>query len=138
MPTQLHEAHLPQSGFGQIQDFTELRKCQKLVFRLYTPRHAQLSATSDEDAFFLAGAFENSAQPEPTFSYSDVVRHLDWTTRHDSNFISASFSFSWALWEAYKRRHLGVKHDLEIAVIDANAISACTPTDVLAHSSPEG
>ncbi|KAJ7675543.1 hypothetical protein B0H17DRAFT_864328, partial [Mycena rosella] len=62
--------------------------------------------------------------------YADVARHLDWTTRHTSPYVSTSFSLMWAVWEALRRYHFGVKHDVEIAVIDASAVAERATTAV--------
>ncbi|KAH8829224.1 hypothetical protein DL96DRAFT_1679663 [Flagelloscypha sp. PMI_526] len=140
------QQYLPQRGFGQIHDFAALAKAHKVLFRVYTPRSSHQAAVSDDDLFFVAGPSESdpsrpststSASPQAP-SYADVLRHLDWITRgNDSSCVSASFSFSWSLWEAYKRYHLGVKRDVHIAVIDAEQVSACTPTEVLSQCPPE-
>ena len=55
-------------------------------------------------------------------TYADLQRHLDWTTRSQSPYVTTSFSFFWALWEAVRRYRLGVKHDVEIAVVDARRL----------------
>ncbi|KAI5118651.1 hypothetical protein M0805_002571 [Coniferiporia weirii] len=73
---------------------------------------------------------ENTTATEPgpeetagaQMTYADLVRHLDWTTRAHSPYVTTSFSFFWALWEAVRRYRLGVKHDVEIAVIDARRL----------------
>ncbi|KAJ7437194.1 hypothetical protein B0H11DRAFT_2255543 [Mycena galericulata] len=116
--------YLPQYGFGPETEFKTLVEKNPFLFRLHTPR-----ASRDP---FTALPFEGSHTSDvrrqsldpPLATYSDVIRHMDWTTtRHTSPYISASFSFMWAIWEALRRYHFGVKHDVEIAVIDATAIS---------------
>ena len=63
-----------------------------------------------------------------TMTYNDLVRHLDWTTRSSSPYVTTSFSFFWCLWEAVRRYKLGVKHDVEIAVIDARRVQGRAKT----------
>lgn len=55
-------------------------------------------------------------------TYDDLVRHLDWTTRSSSPYVTTSFSFFWCFWEAVRRYKLAVKHDVEIAVIDSRKV----------------
>ncbi|EJD01953.1 uncharacterized protein FOMMEDRAFT_32739, partial [Fomitiporia mediterranea MF3/22] len=55
-------------------------------------------------------------------TYADLVRHLDWTTRSSSPYVTTSFSFFWCLWDAVRRYKLAVKHDVEIAIIDARKV----------------
>ncbi|THH07736.1 hypothetical protein EW145_g3183 [Phellinidium pouzarii] len=80
---------------------------------------------------------ETNAEPDQPagaqMTYADLVRHLDWTTRARSPYVTTSFSFFWALWEAVRRYRLGIKHDVEIAVIDARRLrgSARTALEVL-------
>ncbi|KAE9402663.1 hypothetical protein BT96DRAFT_956154 [Gymnopus androsaceus JB14] len=52
-----------------------------------------------------------------TATYEDCIQHLSWETRSRSPFISTTFSFAWAFWDALRRFETGVKHDVEIAVI---------------------
>ena len=63
-----------------------------------------------------------------TMTYNDLVRHLDWTTRSSSPYVTTSFSFFWCIWEAVRRYKLGVKHDVEIAVIDARRVQGRAKT----------
>jgi hypothetical protein len=72
-------------------------------------------------------------------TYADVVEYMDWTTRSSSPYISASFSFAWVLWEAMRRYHRGIKHDIEIAVIDGLAVRSRTVlvADLLRKGSKE-
>ncbi|KAJ4496101.1 hypothetical protein C8J55DRAFT_414602, partial [Lentinula edodes] len=71
-----------------------------------------------------------------TATYEDCVQHLSWETRSSSPFISATFNFAWALWDAVRRFRGGMKHDVEIAVIDAAALSgkAVTTMQLLRRS----
>ena len=55
-------------------------------------------------------------------SFESVARYMDWKTRSSSPYVSTTFSFAYALWDAVKRYKMGVKHDIEIAVIDARAV----------------
>ncbi|KAH8112956.1 hypothetical protein DFH11DRAFT_1511172, partial [Phellopilus nigrolimitatus] len=57
-----------------------------------------------------------------SLTYAELVSHLDWTTRSGSPYVTTSFSFFWCLWEAVRRYRLGVKHGVEIAVIDARKV----------------
>ncbi|KAJ6545490.1 hypothetical protein B0H19DRAFT_999213, partial [Mycena capillaripes] len=117
--------YLPQYGFGPDTEFKKLVEKNPFVFRVHTPRSSDPS-----DAPFPALKFDRrytfdasspSTDPAPP-TYSDVARYMDWTTRHSSAYVSSSFSFMWAIWEATRRYHLNVKHDVEIAVIDATAL----------------
>ncbi|KAF7367062.1 hypothetical protein MSAN_00965600 [Mycena sanguinolenta] len=126
-PRRLSE-YLPQYGFGTEVEFTKLVESNPFLFRVHSPK-----SPSHSDTLFPALKFDQrytlhtgcpSSNP-PSATYTDVVRHMDWTTRYSSPYISVSFSFMWAVWEAVRRYHFGVKHDIEIAVIDATAV----PTD---------
>jgi hypothetical protein len=111
---------------------------------VYTPKHSaptSASTSDDSDAsYFLAQRFENdplipSSKPSPA-TYADVAHHMDWTTKSTSPFVSTSFSFAWALWEAVRRYHGDMKHDVEIAVIDARLVAdkAVTGVELLRKS----
>ena len=78
-------------------------------------------------------------QPAAAWTYEDVIQHLDWTQRGQSPYVSTSFSFAWAIWEAIRRYHVNVKHDVEIAVIDARAVAdhATTAVELLMKASPK-
>ncbi|KAK7013968.1 hypothetical protein R3P38DRAFT_3322465 [Favolaschia claudopus] len=119
---------LPQYGFGEEVEFEKLVSNNAFLFRVHSPK----SPSHSESLFpalrfdgrysnLSSGSKDSNAHPA---AYADVVRYMDWTTRHSSPFISASFSFMWAVWEAARRYHFGVKHDVEIAVIDATALPA--------------
>ncbi|TFK52939.1 hypothetical protein OE88DRAFT_1610274, partial [Heliocybe sulcata] len=144
---------LPQYGFGPELSFKKLVEQNPFLFRVYTPR--PLGPFFDEsEPYFLGGSFTEEADDSipdanmrpraqslkgdtlPT-SYADVVRHLDWTTKSSSPFVSTSFSFAWAVWDACRRYKLGVKHDVHIAVIDAKVLvdRAVTAVELLNESS---
>ncbi|KAL5514542.1 hypothetical protein ACEPAG_1858 [Sanghuangporus baumii] len=85
------------------------------------------------------GVSEAPASEHAGMTYSELVRHLDWTTRSSSPYVTTSFSFFFCLWEAVRRYKLGVKHDVEIAVIDARKVQgrARTALEVLRSVEPE-
>jgi hypothetical protein len=127
---------LAQHGLGPEDTFNELVGQNPFLFRVYTPRRHSLFVDSS-DPFFLGQSFDESFTLVPeklsdpssqlcdiSFpgTYADVTQHMEWTTRAFSPFISTSFSFVWALWEAVRRYRVNVKHDVEIAVIDARAL----------------
>lgn len=128
---------LPQYGFGAQVTFDGLVAGNPFLFRVYTPRGQPPQYESSDpyfigakysDAFSSAAFRSRCAEPSTSqaaaaCSYADVIQHLDWTTRAESPYISTSFSFAWAVWEAIRRYHSGVKHDVEIAVIDARAVA---------------
>ncbi|OBZ76495.1 hypothetical protein A0H81_03164 [Grifola frondosa] len=122
------------------------------LFRVYTPKEASQSNDSTEPYFtgqlftddFSSSAFRSTSSPSPyrspsTCTYADVAQHMDWTTKSSSPYVSTSFSFAWAIWEATRRYHHSMKHSVEIAVIDAKALSgrAVTAVDVLAQAAPK-
>ena len=80
-----------------------------------------------------------STPPAGGMTYAELVRHLDWTTRTGSPYVTTSFSFFFCLWEAVRRYKLGVKHDVEIAVIDAAKVRgrARTALEVLRSVEPD-
>ncbi|PPQ71252.1 hypothetical protein CVT26_010994 [Gymnopilus dilepis] len=141
---------LPQCGFGADIDFDTLIKANRFLFRVYTPKERS-PFEDDTDPFFVAPRFDEQVARSPVdvpkirFSeavigtYDEVARHLDWTTRATSCYISTSFSFSWSIWEAVRRYHQGVKKDVEIAVIDGTALGgrAATAIRLLQKSSLE-
>ena len=138
---------LPQYGFGTEVTFEGLVAGNPFLFRVYTPRGQPPQYDSNEAFFvgpkyddeFSSAAFGSSCADGPSTStraattYADVIQHLDWTTRSSSPYISTSFSFAWAIWEAIRRYHTNVKHDVEIAVIDARAVAdrAITAVELL-------
>ena len=143
-PTPPSDASLPQYGFGAEVAFNALIDTNPFLFRVYTPKRSTSpsSSTSDDpDApYFLAQRFENDplappSKPSPA-TYADVANHMDWTTKSTSPFVSSSFSFAWALWEAVRRYHGDMKHDVEIAVIDARLVAdkAVTAIELLRKS----
>ena len=143
---------LPQYGFGPEVTFDGLVAGNPFVFRVHTPRARPPPYDSSEpyfvgpkynDEFFTAALHSQSASStagqSAACTYSDVVQHLDWSSRSSSPYISTSFSFAWAIWEAIRRYHVGVKHDVEIAVIDAHAIAdrAITAVELLMKAAPK-
>ncbi|KAF8065055.1 hypothetical protein FPV67DRAFT_167362 [Lyophyllum atratum] len=147
-------ATLPQYGFGTDVDFGSLVKDNHFLFRVYTPKEPSPFA-DDSEPSFVAPKFnerytrspaeikvppfdsDNYSRPH-TGTYADVAKHMDWTTRSSSPYISTSFSFIWSIWEALRRYHVGIKKDVEIAVIDASALSgrAVTAVQLLRNSLP--
>lgn len=142
---------LPQYGFGAEFTFDDLIENNPFLFKVYSRR----PSTSTTDAAFVAQAFNENHTVAPRSlresmsitsstisangSYADVARHMDWTTRSSSPYISTSFSFTWAIWEATRRYRLNFKHDIEIAVIDARAVAgrAVTALELLRKSTPK-
>ncbi|GLB39745.1 hypothetical protein LshimejAT787_0702550 [Lyophyllum shimeji] len=137
-------ASLPQYGFGADVDFDSLVKDNHFLFRVYTPKEPSPFA-DDSEPFFVAPKFNerfvrSPAETDVLFghdnhvshagTYEDVARHMDWTTKASSPYLSTSFSFIWSIWEALRRYHLGIKKDVEIAVIDASALSGRAVTAV--------
>ena len=129
---------LQQYGFGPDVTFDGLLSGNPFLYRVYTPRSQNTDTTNpfvankfnDDCSFSLLDGPSHLANSS---TYADVVQHMDWTTRSTSPFISTSFSFAWAIWEAIRRYHTNVKHDVEIAVIDAKAVTghAVTATELL-------
>ncbi|KAF5348034.1 hypothetical protein D9758_010056 [Tetrapyrgos nigripes] len=133
-----HEEHrfLPQVGFGQDITFDAITY-NKFLFRVYTPKKAV--STDEDSAFFVGSKFDQKYAPSTpissdmylpfgsslaeTATYEDCINHLSWETRSSSPFISTSCSFAWAIWDAVRRYNSGVKHDVEIAVINAAAVA---------------
>ncbi|KAL0945981.1 hypothetical protein HGRIS_012259 [Hohenbuehelia grisea] len=116
-------------------DGSHVQTERTFLFRIYTPKKTAKSAEAD-GPYFVGPLFDGDFSSSPASlsegqlpfqsknsTYDDAVRHLDWTTRSSSPFISASFSFVWSLWEALRRYRMNIKHDIHIAVIDATGIS---------------
>ena len=143
---------LPQYGFGPDLTFDKLLEGNPYLFRVHTPKTHPPTYDGTEP-FFVGGKYNDEfcaaafSSPCPTTSatnganrtYADVIRHMDWTTRGESPFISTSFSFAWAIWEAIRRYHVNVKHNIEIAVIDARAVAdrSVTAAELLAKGTPK-
>ena len=142
---------LPQYGFGPDVAFEQLVESNPFLFRLHTPKESSPFYDNTEP-YFVGQAFTdnvNSAafsassvspyRPPSTYTYADVSRHMDWTTRSSSPFVSTSFSFAWAIWEATRRYHRGMKHSIQIAVIDAKAVcgKAVTAVELLRQGLPK-
>ena len=145
---------LRQYGFGPDSDFASLASSNRFLFRVHSPKHHQheLSVTSHADpehVFALAQKFDRAIHSTPAvlpesidvdaLTYADVGAHMDWATRSTSPFVSTSFSFSWALWDAMRRYKENVKHDVQIAVIDALALrgQAVTAAQLLQRALPD-
>ncbi|KAI0049481.1 hypothetical protein FA95DRAFT_854843 [Auriscalpium vulgare] len=153
---QLGFSALPQYGFGPDLTFDSLVEHNPFLFRVYTPKPLSPFFDSSEP-FFIGQKFKNnyrytvqdfqalapsSATPDRpgmANSYEDVANHMDWTKKSSSPFVTTSFSFAWAIWEATRRYKGNVKHDVEIAVIDARAIAgrAVTALELLRKASPQ-
>jgi hypothetical protein len=150
-PLPTHESRsLPQYGFGPDNKYQSLLPDNPFLFRIYTPKERS-PFFDDTDPYFLAPKFNAQFVRSPVevrdhqrlvderkASYSDVAKHMDWTTRTASPFISTSFSFAWCIWDASRRFHQGVKTDVQVAVIDARALAdrAMTAVELLEASSP--
>jgi hypothetical protein len=135
---------LPQYGFGSEHTFAELVQHQPFLFRVYTPK-PKSPFFDDTEPFFVGQRCDDDLsypvdQIAESSTYEDAARHMDWTTRSSSPFISTSFSFVWAIWEAVRRYRANVKHDIEIAVIDARAVAgrAVTALELLRKGTPRG
>ena len=132
---------LLQHGFNADIDFRSLLEANPFLFRIYAPRERSpfFDAT---DPYFLAPKFNEEYVRSPVefkeqhlidgwkVTYSDVAKHMDWTTRPASPFISTSFSFAWCIWDALRRFHQGVKKDVQVAIIDGRAIAERAKTAV--------
>ncbi|KAF9011792.1 hypothetical protein BDQ17DRAFT_788119 [Cyathus striatus] len=144
-PDDIHA--LPQYGFGSDVDFDQLISQNRFLFRVYTPKERS-PFFDDTDPFFLAPKFDERYSSSPNSdwgsslapgSYTDVATHMDWTTRPASPYVSLSFSFIWSIWEAMRRYHLGMKKDVQIAIIDSIALhkKAYTAVQLLRLASPK-
>lgn len=150
----ISESPLPQYGFSSEFSFDSLVQDNPFLFRVYTPKthshiydhaaepyfvgqkfdeHFTRAAEQLKDSSFAPGESVASA-----CTYRDVAQHMDWTQRHMSPFVSTTFSFVWALWEATRRYKVGLKHDIEIAVIDARMLAgrAATALELLRKGTP--
>jgi len=135
---------LPQYGFGPDVEFEKLVESNPFLFRVHTPKEPSPFYERNEPYFvgprfgedFASSSFHSKGSADspyrgpPMSTYADVAQHLDWTTRSSSPYVSTSFSFAWAIWEATRRYHHSMKHDIEIAVIDARAVSGRAVTAV--------
>ncbi|KAH7928886.1 hypothetical protein BV22DRAFT_1082208 [Leucogyrophana mollusca] len=142
---------LPQYGFGPEHTFDGLIQDNPFLFRVYTPK--QRSPFFDTTEPYFVGqkfdeSFAQSAEQLPrspgdsiasTSTYQDVAQHMDWTQRHMSPYISTTFSFVWAIWEATRRYRVGLKHDIEIAIIDSRLLAgrAATALELLRKGEPK-
>ncbi|KAH9947764.1 hypothetical protein B0H21DRAFT_691332 [Amylocystis lapponica] len=145
LPSEMPVQELPQYGFGIDVAFEKLVESNPFLFRVHTPKEQSPFYDRTEPYFvgqLFSDAFSSSTihsrsptSPSPYRSpakstYADVARHLDWTTRSSSPYVSCSFSFAWAIWEATRRYHHSMKHSVEIAVIDAKALTGRAVTAV--------
>ncbi|KAH8102157.1 hypothetical protein BXZ70DRAFT_56869 [Cristinia sonorae] len=145
---------LPQYGFGPDLIFDNLLEGNPYLFRVHTPRSQSTPNYEGTEPYFVGGKYNDEflaaafKSPCPTSAaatnganrtYADVTRHMDWTTRGESPYISTSFSFAWAIWEAIRRYHVNVKHNVEIAVIDARAVAdrSVTAAELLTKATPK-
>ena len=142
---------LPQYGFGADVAFEQLIDSNPFLFRVHTPKEPSPFYDNTEPYFVGqafqdnvgASAFRSSAispySVPSTQTYADVSKHMDWTTKASSPYVSTSFSFAWAIWEATRRYHHGMKHGVEIAIIDAKALSgrAVTAVELLRQGAPK-
>ncbi|KAJ7246115.1 hypothetical protein B0H12DRAFT_1126821 [Mycena haematopus] len=104
-PRRLPE-YLPQYGFGTETEFKKLVEQNAFLFRVHSPKSPSQSGTlfpalRFDQRYTLHSSLPSSDPPPPT--YDEVVRHMDWTTRPSSPYVSASFSFMWVVWEAVLR-----------------------------------
>jgi hypothetical protein len=153
---QLGFSALPQYGFGPDLTFDSLVEHNPFLFRVYTPKPLSPFFDSSEP-FFIGPKFKNnyrytiqdfqamsssSGSPDQWAipnSYADVANHMDGSKKSSSPFVTTSFSFAWAIWEATRRYKLNPKQPIEIAVIDATAIAgrAVTALELLRKGSPK-
>ncbi|GBE89805.1 hypothetical protein BKA93DRAFT_793571 [Sparassis latifolia] len=150
--SQDHDA-LPQYGFGPDVAFKKLVDSNPFLFRVHTPKESSpfydrtepyFSGQLFDDKVSSGNFLRDSASPSPyrtptQSTYADVAQYMNWTTRSSSPYVSTSFSFAWAIWEATRRYHHGVKHAVEIAIIDAKAVAsrAVTAVELLRQGDPK-
>ncbi|KAF9224872.1 hypothetical protein BS17DRAFT_54764 [Gyrodon lividus] len=144
---------LPQYGFSSEHSFDSLVQDNPFLFRIYTPKTSSQIFEKTEPYFVgqkfnehftrAAEQLKDSSSPPgesiaSTTTYRDVAQHMNWTQRHMSPFISTTFSFVWAIWEATRRYRVGLKHDIEIAIIDARMLvgRAATALELLRKGTP--
>jgi len=152
---QLGFGALPQYGFGPDLTFDSLVENNPYLFRVYTPKPLSPFFDSSEP-FFIGQRFKNnyrytvqdfqasssSLSPDQSAipnSYADVANHMDWSKKSSSPFVTTSFSFAWAIWEATRRYKSNPKQAIEIAVIDAKAVAgrAVTALELLRKGTPK-
>ncbi|KAF9238915.1 hypothetical protein BU15DRAFT_47190 [Melanogaster broomeanus] len=154
LQTPISGSPLPQYGFGSEYSFDSLIQDNPFLFRIYTPKTRSQTLNKTQPYFvgqkfnehFTRAAEQLKTSPFPpgesvasATTYQDVAQHMDWTQRHMSPFISTTFSFVWAIWEATRRYRVGLKHDVEIAIIDARMLSgrAATALELLRKGTPK-
>ncbi|KXN88420.1 hypothetical protein AN958_07326 [Leucoagaricus sp. SymC.cos] len=145
-----NRGYLPQHGFNADTNFRSLVLHNPFLFRVYTPKERS-PFFDDTDPYFLAPKFNDRYARSPVeirnhqqfidewnLNYADVAKHMEWTTRIRSPFISTSLSFAWCIWDALRRFHQGVKKDVQVAIIDGRTIAdrAATAVELLELSSP--
>jgi|SRR5712672_1966799 len=152
---QLGFGALPQYGFGPDLTFDSLVENNPFLFRVYTPKPLSPFFDSSEP-FFIGQKFKNnyrytvqdfqastsSLSPDQSAipsTYADVANHMDWSKKSSSPFVTTSFSFAWAIWEATRRYKSNPKQAIEIAVIDAKAVAgrAVTALELLRKGTPK-
>ncbi|THH11449.1 hypothetical protein EW146_g8044 [Bondarzewia mesenterica] len=155
---QLGFSALPQYGFGPDLTFNSLVEHNPFLFRVYTPKPLSPFFDSSEP-YFIGQKFKNKYRysvqdfqmispttnrpdlsgPMGSGSYADVANHMDGTKKESSPYVTTSFSFAWAIWEASRRYNGSMRHDVEIAVIDARAVAgrAVTALELLRKGSPK-
>ena len=141
---------LPQYGFGSNIGFEQLIDSNPFLFRVHTPKEPSPFYDNTEP-YFVGQLFHDNVgasafrapslspyRAPSSYTYADVSKHMDWETRASSPYVSTSFSFAWAVWEATRRYHHGMKHGVEIAIIDAKALSgkAVTAVELLCQGAP--
>lgn len=159
-PFQLGFSALPQYGFGPDLTFESLVSHNPFLFRVYHPKPMTPFFDSSEP-FFIGQKFKNNyrystqdfellspgashgirgtSKGGSGYTYHDVANHMEWTKKNESPFVTTSFSFAWALFEATKRLRETGREDVEIAVIDARAVAgrAVTALELLRKGSPK-
>jgi hypothetical protein len=138
---------LPQYGFGPNLTFDALVRHNPFLFRVYAPKPLP-PFFDNSQPFFIGPKFKNGfdgpeeeMEPpldEPLATYADIVNHMDAGKKSTSPYVTASFSFAWAIWEATRRYNAKPNYDIEIAIIDARVLAdrAVTAVDVLRQGSP--
>lgn len=134
--------HLPSFGFGPTSHFNNLFYDNPFLYRVFSEK----SISPLMDKGFVAGHYSTGAIPSDLagirISYMDVANRIGQWRIPDSKLISTTFSFSYAVFEAY-RRHFGKRDngekDVRIAVICSSRVSAHSVTglEMLIVSKPD-
>jgi hypothetical protein len=123
------DSPLPQYGFGSDLSFDSLVGRNPFLYRVHTPKERSPFFDNTEPYFVgqrfnerfvitpqkLSDVSSSSHRPMVSGTYADAERHMNFETRSTSPYISTSFSFIWAIWEAVRRYRVNMKHDVEIA-----------------------